>query len=62
MEKAPENYESVLVGNIREKVNNFKSDDLEDAMIERYRIALKMINKDINDSDNELTLSLLIVT
>ena len=62
MEKAPENYESVLVGNIREKVNNFKSDDLEDAMIERYRIALKMINKDINDSDNELTLSSLILT
>ena len=33
LEKAPEKYESVLVGEIRATGNNFKMDDFEDAMI-----------------------------
>ena len=50
------------VGGIRAKGTNFKTDELKDAIIERYRIVLKMINKDSNDSDNELTLSAFSVT
>ena len=34
-----------------------KTDDLEYAMIEGYTIALKVMNKDSNESDNEITLS-----
>ena len=57
LEKAPESYESVLVGEIRTKGTHFKTNDLEDSIIERYIIAMKIMNKYSNDSDNELTLS-----
>ena len=46
----------MLVRGIREKGTNFKTDEPEDTFIEIYIISLKMMNKDINHSDNELTL------
>ena len=52
LEKAPEKYESVLVGDIRATKTNFKIDDFEDAMIYRYILSLKIINKYRNDSYN----------
>ena len=45
LEKAPEKYESVLVGEIRVTGTHFKIDDFEDAMIQMYILSLKIIIK-----------------
>ena len=47
----------MLIGKIREKRTNLKTDDLEYAMIERYIISLKIINKNKNEIDNEINFS-----
>ena len=47
----------MLVGEIWAKGTYLKTDELDDAKIERYGISLKMKNKDSNNSNNELILS-----
>ena len=55
LENALEKYESLLCSEIRKKSNNLITDDIEDEIIERYRIALEKMNEYSNGSDNELT-------
>ena len=51
----------MLVGEIRSKGTNLTTNEPEDTMIEKYRIPLKLMKKDKNGSDNELTLYILSV-
>ena len=54
---ASEKYESVLVCQIMSKRTNMKTINLEDAMIKRYRLELNMIKNDIDNINNNFTLS-----
>ena len=47
----------MLVGEIRGKGTNFMTNYIEDVMIEIYIIALNIINKYCNGSDNEINFS-----
>ena len=47
----------MLVGDIRAKGTNLKTNDIENKIIARYIISLKMLKKYSNNRDNDLTLS-----
>ena len=47
----------MLVSDIRENRTNLKNNDHEYAMIDMYKLALNIMEKECNGSDNEVTLS-----